>query len=70
MIKKLESELCASVPLLEMNCSSARSLLEGMGGSAIESRWFMCLSMSCLFRITDQGEHKDKGGQGGELVHC
>lgn len=69
MIKKLEREVCDSVPLLERNCSSASSLLEGMGGSATESRWFMCLSMSCLLRITVQGE-QDKGGQGGELVHC
>lgn len=58
MIKKLERDVCDSVSLLERNCSSASLLLQGMGGSATESHWFMCLSMSCLFRITVQGKQQ------------
>lgn len=65
MIKKLERDVCDSVSLLERNCSSASLLLEGMGRSAIESHWFMCLSMSCLFRITVQGKQQGKRGVGG-----
>lgn len=58
MIKKLERDVCDSLPLSERSCSSASLLLQGMGGSVMESRWFVCLSMSRLFRITVQGKQQ------------
>lgn len=59
MIEELEGDVCDSFPLLERNCSCvAVSLLEGMGGSVIETRWFMCLSLSRLLRIMIQGKQQ------------
>ena len=49
--------------------TAALPVWTGGHGSDAESRWFMCLSMSSLLRITVQGKQQGYGGQGGELVH-
>lgn len=52
-----KEKMCDFVPFSQRSCSSAVPLF-GTGERAAERAWFMCLSVSHLFRITVQGKQQ------------